>query len=270
MSTLMPVIIYILLALYFWGAVLYVAGSRSGNARFSTIASLATACGWICNLLALILRTIISGRLPLSSGNEFILSFVFLMILFYLFLERKSQVREAGWIVTSIAALLILFVTISSKGQLGTATYLMPALKSPWLAIHVLTATIAYASFALGAGLAVIHLRQKGENHQEERIYRIVGAGFVMLSLSIVLGAIWAEQAWGSYWSWDPKEDWALITWIIYALYLHLHRKMSWKGEKASWMVIGGFILVLFTFFGVNYLFSGMHSYSVIIGEAAA
>ena len=91
-----------------------------------------------------------------------------------------------------------------------------------------------------------------------------------MMSLSIVLGAIWAEQAWGSYWSWDPKEDWALITWIIYAVYLHLHQRRVWRGEKASWMVIVGFVLVLFTLFGVNYLLSGLHSYAGIWQEVLA
>lgn len=83
-----------------------------------------------------------------------------------------------------------------------------------------------------------------------------------MLSLTIVLGAIWAEQAWGSYWTWDPKETWALVTWLIYALYLHLQRRLKWKGKTASIMVVAGFILVLFTFFGVNYLLPGLHSYA--------
>jgi cytochrome c-type biogenesis protein CcsB len=83
-----------------------------------------------------------------------------------------------------------------------------------------------------------------------------------MLTVTIVLGAIWAEQAWGRYWSWDPKEIWALITWIIYAIYLHLHRQRAWKGQKANMMVISGFIIVLFTYFGVNFLLSGLHSYN--------
>jgi cytochrome c-type biogenesis protein CcsB len=106
-----------------------------------------------------------------------------------------------------------------------------------------------------------MHLRGAGASG-EEAIYRIVAVSFAMLSLSIVLGAIWAEQAWGSYWSWDPKEIWALVTWIIYALYLHLRRQRGWEGQNASMMVILGFILVLFTFFGVNYLMSGLHSYA--------
>jgi len=86
--------------------------------------------------------------------------------------------------------------------------------------------------------------------------------GFAALSLSIVLGAVWAEQAWSRYWSWDPKETWALITWIIYAAYLHLHRQEKWRGRNANIIVITGFILVLFTFFGVNYLLTGLHSYA--------
>jgi cytochrome c-type biogenesis protein CcsB len=134
--------------------------------------------------------------------------------------------------------------------------------------VHVLTAALAYAGFALAAGLAVIQLLKTGPSFQDENIYSIVAAGFVMLSLSIVLGAIWAEQAWGSYWSWDPKEVWALVTWIIYAIYLHLHRNRDWRGKNASIIVIAGFVLVLFTFFGVNYLLSGLHSYAGVMGAS--
>jgi len=161
-----------------------------------------------------------------------------------------------------ISALLVGSIIVLMKGQLGEATPLMPALKSPWLTIHVLTAAVAYACFALATGLAIIQLTRAETKITDGIIYRIVAGGFVMLSLTIVFGAVWAEQAWGSYWSWDPKETWALITWIIYALYLHLHKRLGWKGKTASIMVIAGFVLVLFTFFGVNYLLSGLHSYA--------
>lgn len=262
MSLLIQVFVYASLILYTAGAVLYFAG-HSENNRCLTVAPFAAFFGCVVNLLALISRAIVSGRLPLSSGWEFILSLAFLTSLLYLVFEWKSRTKTAGGIVMVITALLILFVVIIAGGQLGEVSPLMPALKSPWLSVHVLTATLAYASFALAAVLAIIQIRNSS-NFQEERIYRIVAAGFVLLSLSIVLGAIWAEQAWGSYWSWDPKEDWALITWIIYAVYLHLHRKRGWQGKKVCWMVVAGFVLVLFTFFGVNYLLSGMHSYAFL------
>ncbi|MEN6460986.1 MAG: cytochrome c biogenesis protein CcsA [Syntrophomonas sp.] len=257
MTTLIQVSIYTVLMLYIAGAVLYFTSARP--------AFLVAAGGCILNLLALIVRTIISGRLPLSSGYEFILSFTFLTVVLYIVFEYKSKVKNAGGVVMVIAAMLILSVVIIMKGQFAEVSPLMPALKSPWLTIHVLTAALAYAGFALAAGLAVMQLLKAGPSVQEDTVYRIVAAGFVMLSLSIVLGAIWAEQAWGTYWSWDPKEVWALVTWIIYAIYLHLHRNRDWRGKNASIIVIAGFVLVLFTFFGVNYLLSGLHSYAGII-----
>lgn len=163
-----------------------------------------------------------------------------------------------------IASLLLLFIVIYMPDQYKELTPLMPALKSPWLSIHVITAAIAYAGFTLAAGLSLVHLLRANQTEDiEKSIYQVVAAGFAMLSLSIVFGAIWAEQAWGSYWSWDPKETWALITWIIYALYLHLYKKREWKGKNVTILVIAGFVLVLFSFFGVNYLLMGLHSYAV-------
>lgn len=262
MATLITAIIYLVLIAYALGAALYFYGARSGNEKALHTARLVTIIGFILNLLALITRTIIAGRLPLANSTEFMLWFAMITVILYLIYERKIGMKEAGGAVVLIAALLMLAVAVLMKGQLGVVTPLMPALKSPWLTSHVITAAIAYAAFALAAGLAVMQLIKTERKVSRETVYGIVAGGFVMLSITIVLGAIWAEQAWGSYWSWDPKETWALITWIIYALYLHLHRRLEWKGRTASIMVISGFVLVLFTFFGVNYLLSGLHSYA--------
>ncbi|MBL4953938.1 cytochrome c biogenesis protein CcsA [Neobacillus sp. YIM B02564] len=264
MAIFIQIIVYASLILYIAASVLYFAGYRSEKNGMLKAASAIAIVGCIINFLALIIRTILSGRLPLSSGYEFILSFAFLTSLLYLIFEWKNKAKNAGGIVMIIAALLILAVIIIAGGQLDEVSPLMPALKSPWLTVHVLTAALAYASFALAAGLAIIQIRKikQGNTAQDSKIYRVVAIGFMLLSFSIILGAIWAEQAWGAYWTWDPKEVWALVTWIIYAIYLHLHRRKTWRGARACWMVIAGFIIVLFTFFGVNFLFSGMHSYA--------
>ncbi len=224
-------------------------------------ALLLAAGGLAANLIALINRSVASGRLPLATGYEFLLCFTLITAFLYLVYEIRSKMKNAGGPVMLIAALLLAVIVIFMPEQFYVVTPLMPALKSPWLMAHVSTAVIAYGGFAFAAGLAVMQLRQKGLPDTENAIYKITAAGFAMLSLSIVLGAIWAEQAWGSYWSWDPKEIWALITWIIYAIYLHLHRQRLLSGSGACYIVIAGFILVLFTFFGVNYLMSGLHSY---------
>ena len=225
------------------------------------VAYILSVAGWLCTLLALILRTFSSGRLPLTTGADFILSFAFIAVFMYLGYERKRGTGNTGGVVMLIAALLILMAIVLMP-QHPSSGALVPALKSPWLTVHVLTAIIAYSGFTLAAGLAVIELRT-ASTRRDNDIYRIVGVSFAFLSLSIVLGAIWAEQVWGSYWSWDPKETWALITWITYIIYLHLRRQQKWRGKPANLLVIAGFILVLFTFFGVNYLMSGLHSYAI-------
>ena len=262
MKLLITVIIYALFIAYLLGAVLFFIGNKSGKKQALSTASLMVKIGLVLNIAALIVRTMIAGRLPLANSGEFTLWFTVVTVALYLYYEAKAKMREAGGAVMLISALLVGSIIVLMKGQLGEATPLMPALKSPWLTIHVLTAAVAYACFALAAGLAIVQLAKAETKIKDGIIHRIVAGGFVMLSLTIVFGAVWAEQAWGSYWSWDPKETWALITWIIYALYLHLHRRLGWKGKTASKMVIAGFVLVLFTFFGVNYLLSGLHSYA--------
>jgi len=269
MATVFQVLIYTTLIAYAAGAVLYLAGSSSATRKGLLAASCLVVIGFISNLMALILRTIMVSRLPLSSSYEFILIFTCITVSFYLIYEFKTGEKGAGGVVLLIAAMLILSVVLMAQGQFGEVTPLMPALKSPWLTVHVLTAATAYACFALTAGLAARQLISNNPDITEENVYKIAGAGFTLLSLSIILGAIWAEQAWGSYWSWDPKEVWALITWIIYAVYLHLYRSSQLKSKTASILLLAGFALVLFTFFGVNYLLPGMHSYAGIMKGAA-
>ncbi|MGE5396544.1 MAG: cytochrome c biogenesis protein CcsA [Chitinophagales bacterium] len=246
-------IFYIIAAVFYWAGF-----KKRGMARVGFISAVV---GLAANTLALISMTVTNQRLPLASSDEFLLSFVFITVLMYLCYEKISRYNIVGGAVMTIASLLSLIVCVQITGQAGTNS-LMPALKSPWLTVHVLTAVVAYSGFALGAGMAAIQLTGKNSPDRDNSIYRIIAFGFAMLSLSIVLGAVWAEQAWGSYWSWDPKETWALVTWIIYAIYLHLHRQRGWRGKNSNLLIIAGFVLVLFTFFGVNYLMTGMHSYA--------
>lgn len=252
-------LVYLTIVLYTLASILYfLSAENTGRQR---IAQSLAITGLLTNSLALIARTMLVGRLPLANGAEFMLWFTWFTVLTYLFYEIRSKNRGTGGVVMLIAAMLVGSIPLLMSRQLGDISPLMPALKSPWLTSHVLTAVFAYGSFAVAAGLAAMQLK-KGISTADDWIYRIVAIGFAMLTLTIVLGAIWAEQAWGRYWSWDPKETWALVTWIIYAIYFHLHRYKFWKGRNANILVVGGFILVLFTYFGVNYLLSGLHSYS--------
>ena len=245
---------------YFGASLIYFTASQ--RKRTTLIAFGLSLLGLVFNLILLGTLTMKNGRLPLTNGYEYLLCFAWITVLLYLIYEKVSGSTHAGGIVILIAALLLLSSVFFASGRSADASPLVPALKSPWLSVHVLTAVVAYGCFALAAGLAVMLLLNKAPLKQENTIYRIVTAGFAMLSLSIVLGAIWAEEAWGSYWTWDPKETWALITWIIYVIYLHLHNRPGWRGRNSAWLVVGGFLLVLFTFFGVSLLMSGLHSYS--------
>lgn len=259
MTSYIQILICTAVTLYITSAVVYFWAVRKST--LGKIALSLAAVGFVSNLLALGIQSVVDGRLPLTTGYEFLMIFTCITVFMYIIYEIKSGFRKAGGAVMLIAALLLLSAAISVRGQSGITSPLMPALKSPWLTVHVLTAAAAYSGFALAAGLALMQLCT-ASSAQEKSVYRIVSVSFALLSLSIVLGAIWAEQAWGSYWSWDPKETWALITWIVYAVYLHLHRQKQWRGKPANILVIAGFIIVLFTFFGVNFFLSGLHSYA--------
>lgn len=232
------------------------------NIKASRLAFIISTAGLAVNILTLIKRAAIGVRLPLSNGYEFLLCFTSLMVLMYLIYELKSKNKTSGGPLMLIATLLLLSIFLLMPDQINNLSPLMPALKSPWLASHVLTAALAYGGFALAAALALIEIKFSLPPINRHTVYKIILFSFTMLSLSIILGAIWAEQAWGSYWSWDPKETWALITWIIYAIYIHMYRQRKFKQRDAALVVIAGFVIVLFTFFGVNYLMSGLHSYA--------
>lgn len=259
MAFLNELLVYSTLAFYALASACYFMGLKKDN--FIRLAVGFALVGLTTNLITLIIRTVVSGRLPLNNGYEFVLCFAFLTALIYVIYEKYTGVKVAGGAVMLINTLLVLSIPLLMSNQINYVGNVMPALKSPWLAWHVITAVIAYSCFALAAGLAAIQLKEKAPL-DDNSIYKIIAGGFATLSLSIVLGAIWAEQTWGRYWSWDPKETWALITWIIYAIYLHLYNRRDWRGKNANVIVIVGFLLVLFTFFGVNYLLSGLHSYA--------
>ena len=149
---------------------------------------------------------------------------------------------------------------------------LMPALRSTWFALHIGSATFSYAAFAIAGGLGIRYLAMLKKGHAESETamkqtdymtYRLICLGFLLLTVVVLSGAIWAEQAWSRWWSWDPKETWALITWILYAIYLHQRMRMKWQGKRMAWFAVIAVVCVIFTFAGVNKLLPGLHSYAV-------
>jgi cytochrome c-type biogenesis protein CcsB len=152
---------------------------------------------------------------------------------------------------------------------------LVPALQSNWLTYHVVTCFLAYAAFAVACGVSIMYLVKEGRDEGgsggqglfpaaavlDELNYRAIMIGFPFLTLGIVTGAAWAHYAWGTYWSWDPKETWSLIVWFIYAAFLHARLTRGWAGRRAAWLSVLGFVATLFCYLGVNLLLPGLHSY---------
>lgn len=220
---------------------------------------------------SLVTRSLGTGHLPLNSVYEFLLSFSWMLSLCVLFLVLKLHLPTVAAIVDIVAAALLM---VSFKLDNGVRP-LMPALRSSWRPVHVVTAIIAYGAFASAFAMGIYFLVKypksklatlEGEPlRQSERLeqitYNTIIGGFIFLTLLIITGAFWAEEAWGTWWSWDPKETWGLITWLIYAAYLHLRTKPNGRGRRGSWLAVLGFSCVLFTLLGVSYLMPGMHSY---------
>ena len=176
---------------------------------------------------------------------------------------------KADWL--SVIALPMTFLILSFAAlQPREITDLMPALRSGWFGFHIGSAVISYSAFIIAGciGLRYLLLQRKGKEENLLRLrqmdwlsYRLVALGLLMLTVTILSGAIWAEQAWSAFWTWDPKEVWALITWIIYVVYLHLRLRNRKEGLVMAWYVVIAVPIVLFTFAGVNMLMSGLHSY---------
>ena len=232
------------------------------------VATFITTIGFGIHTVAIIFRVIESGRLPFSNQFEFATSFTWGIVLCYLILHYAYKYTGVGAFVMPLAFLVMGYASVLPKD----IRPLMPALQSNWLYVHVGTAVLSYGAFAVAAGLSAMYLLgTKKDGFRSSYLpdleacdymsYRVIAFGYVMLTLVIVTGAIWAKSAWSRYWAWDPKETWSLITWLIYSVYLHLRFHRGWKGKSAAWFSVIGFICVIFTFIGVNTLLPGIHSY---------
>jgi len=219
------------------------------------------------------------GHAPLSNLYESLVFFALTITLLYLFIERRYGNRVIGAFTMPLAFMAMAYASLSPNIS-DRIQPLLPALKSNWLTVHVVTCFIGYAAFAIAFGLALMYLIKKGDDGHEDTIlsrvphrrildelnHQMVLFGFLFLSAGIISGAVWANSAWGRYWGWDPKETWSLITWLLYAALLHQRLRVGWRGKKAAIMAIVGFGAVLFTFLGVNLLLGGLHTYVQWLG----
>ena len=245
--------------LYFLAAVLYAAGLFFAKKTLTFFARLVTIFGILSLTFYLLVRWQIALRPPFSNMFESLIVLGWAIAIVSVFIDIRYKIRSvAAWAVL-MALLAIGYASLLDK----EIAPLLPALKSNWLTIHVLTCFIGYAALTVAFVSSVILLSKKKEDLSLDAIsYKMVVFGFLFLALGIITGAVWANSAWGTYWSWDPKETWSLITWFIYAIYLHVRFRKGWLGKKAAWVSVIGFLAMVFTYFGVNYLLSGLHSYA--------
>ena len=242
-----------------------------------------TVVGFGLNLAGVVLRGVAAGRAPWGNMLEFVTTAMVAVVAVYLVLAWRTGARWLGLPVAALAAL--------ANGLAVTVFYvavapLVPALHSVWFLIHIVAATISAAAFNLGALTAVLYLlkaraEQRGAASgsadgtgpgylarlPEARVldrmsYRFHAFGFPLWTFTVAAGAIWAQYAWGRYWGWDPKETWALVTWVVYACYLHARSTAGWKGRRAAGLAVLGVATFWFNFVGINLLVSGLHSYA--------
>jgi len=265
---------------YLFSAALYLAIFVFRTNKLGLTATLVTLGAFFINTSGIVMRWYEShqmgiGYAPLSNMYESLVFFSWSIAVVYLVLEWNYKNRSLGAFAMPFAALAMILAGLKNPD----IKPLIPALQSNWLIAHVVTCFIGYAAFAVASGFGIMYLLQARSEEKsggaregilgslpelrqtDDIIHKTIVFGFLWLSAGIITGAIWANSAWGTYWSWDPKETWSLITWFIYAAALHARFTKGWGGKKIAWFAIIGFASVMFTYYGVNYLLSGLHSY---------
>ena len=245
--------------------------------------------------ITLLFRWIGEGYFPLSNLYESLIFLCWSISTIQLLIETKTQSRLIGAISTPLIFLISGFSSLTLPVEMQKALPLVPSLQSNWLMMHVSMMMVSYATLIVGSLLSILYLAFVTVTKQEivfETLpsvtnsstqsnsassklsllqtvdtwsYRIIGLGFPFLTIGIISGAVWANEAWGSYWSWDPKETWALITWLVFAIYLHSRLIKGWQGKKAALVGTCGFFVIWICYLGVNFLGKGLHSYGWVI-----
>lgn len=211
------------------------------------------------------------GHIPVSNLYEVFILFSMITALFYLYYEQHYNTRQLGaFVLPVIAAAVGFLLWYTVARDAADILPLVPALQSWWMKIHVPANFIGYGTFALAAGVGSAYLL-KSHGYLVDRLpalevlddvmYKAISVGFAFFTVATILGALWAAEAWGGYWSWDPKETWALIVWLNYAAWLHMRLMSGLRGRPAAWWALVGLVVTTFAFLGVNMFLSGLHSY---------
>ena len=276
------ILFLVTLATYFIVMLLYFLYAAFKKPAFEKAAVRVQIGAFVVHSAAIVLRGAAMGRLPMANQYEFATAFAWALCLVSLIFLLKFRFPVLGAFASPVTLLLSLYAGLMKLNELkvieangaDSIRNLMPALRSSWLGIHVSTVIVAYGAFGVSFVLSIIFLlrdrmKENGfwdaHTPKKEKLdvisYRCVSLGMMFLTVTIAIGGVWAENAWGSYWTWDPKETWALVTWLIYLVYLHLRVRRGWNGKTAAIFGVAGFVCVLFTYVGVNTLLPGLHSY---------
>ena len=254
-------------ALFIWSA-----GGPSAKTKSATI--LATI-GLAAHTGLIVATGIRAGHPPFTNLRESLTFVGWAVMAIFLTTRRARKPAVLGAAASLICVIAVGFGSVLPK---STNDYLLPALKNKWSIVHVATSLAGYAGFVFAFCSALLHtvqeslLRNKRTNRLQQGLpsldaldrfsYKMVAIGFPLFTVGIVTGSLWAQSAWGSYWSWDPKETWSLVTWLVYAAYLHVRALHGRRGRLANRLLVIGFICTLITFFGVNFFAGGLHSYN--------
>jgi len=261
------------LTFYFLSTISGVIEIFRGKKATSKIALYLAALGFLFHTGNIIVRYVQGGHVPVTNMHEATSFLSWCILLLFFFHEFRYKL---GMLSSFIMPIVFLFMFSSSIFP-REIKVLSPALQSYWFGIHVILAFLGDAAFAMACGIGIMYLIQErfvkskhlGGLFQklpslqtlDEINYHLITLGFPLLTLAMITGVIWANSAWGSYWRWDPKEVWSLITWLIYALVLHLRLSIGWRGKKAAILSIAGFIVVIFAFIGVSLILKGQHTF---------
>ncbi len=264
---MLDVLFFAGLVLYFIAMILQFLGASFKKEALLKYAWWIFIAGFAASTFYLVFRGVKAGRVPMSNQFEFAAMFAWGIALILIILKEKVN---AGWLVTAAIPMVFLILSYAAFQPRGIKE-LMPALRSVWFVFHIGTAAFSYACFILAGAAGIRYLYAEKKNAGEAMLedidfmtYRLIALGLLLLTVTIVSGAIWAEQAWSSFWTWDPKEVWALITWLLYSVFLHLRLNRKWRGHRMAVFAIAAVPVVLFTFVGVNTLMPGLHSYGAL------
>jgi cytochrome c-type biogenesis protein CcsB len=229
------------------------------------------AIGLALHTVNIVYRYVTAGHIPITNPHEATSFFSWCIVLIFFILQFRYKISLLSSFVMPIVFLLMLSSSILPR----EIRPLSPVLHSYWLGIHTVLAFLGNAAFALACGVGSMYLVQEHYVKSKhirglfERLpslqtldeinYRLITFGFPLLTLAIITGALWAESAWGSYWNWDPRETWSLITWFIYAIILHARFVAGWRGKRAALLSIIGFLTILIAFFGIKLFQKGLH-----------